>query len=195
MKPFFMAAAFTLCGGTDLRTGRASALLTAAVFNRVGQAWDIGGRRKLNLSCAGEGSPTVILDSDFAVAGLTWAAIQREIAPFTRACWYDRAGSGPSDPGPFPNHSDSVARDLHRLLATAGVRPPYVLVGDHFSAFHSRVYRGYYPQEVAGMSASVDPMNEVTTVNLHNHVELDVTVRVRMLIGTLSVLGVWRILE
>jgi hypothetical protein len=190
MKPFFIAAAALCVAG--LIYEQAGSALDRHHYPPVGQAWDIGGR-KLNLSCAGEGSPTAILESDFAVAGLTWAGIQREIAPFTRACWYDRAGYGASDPGPFPNHSDSVARDLHRLLTAAGVPPPYVLVGNNFSAFHSRVYRGYYPREVAGM-VLIDPMNEDTTVLVHNHIE-SMRPAVRLLIGTLSVLGVWRLLE
>jgi hypothetical protein len=138
-------------------------------FPQIGRSVDIGGR-SLNIDCLGEGSPTVILESDFAVAGISWVHVQREIARFTRACWYDRAGYAWSDAGPFPNHADTAARDLHKLLTGAGIAPPYLLVGDAFTSFHSRVYRGYYPQEVSGM-VLVDPFNEDTTVSIHNHFE------------------------
>jgi pimeloyl-ACP methyl ester carboxylesterase len=37
-------------------------------------------------------------------------------------------------------------------------------------AFHVRVYRGYYPNEVAGL-VLVDPMNEDMTIQIHNHIE------------------------
>jgi pimeloyl-ACP methyl ester carboxylesterase len=91
--------------------------------------------------------------------GLAWAPVQREIAKFTKACWYDRAGYGWSDPGPFPNHSDSVARDLHKLLSVSGHPPPYVLVGHSAGGLDVRVFNGMYPNEVAGM-VLVDPTPE-----------------------------------
>lgn len=138
-------------------------------FPQIGRSVDIGGR-SLNLYCSGNGSPVVIFEGDLGSSGYTWSLIQRKTAAFTAACWYDRAGYGWSDPGPFPNHSDSIARDLHKLLTAAGVRPPYVLVGHAMGGFHVRVYRGYYPAEVAGM-VLVDPMNEDLTIDIHNHIE------------------------
>jgi pimeloyl-ACP methyl ester carboxylesterase len=138
-------------------------------FPQVGRSVDIGGR-SLNIYCSGTGGPTVIFEGTQGAAGYSWTPIQREVAKFTQACWYDRAGYGWSDPGPFPNHSDSIARDLHQLLIAAGVPPPYLLVGDSMGSFHVRVYRGYYPWEVAGM-VLVDPLNEDTTLLIHNHIE------------------------
>ena len=117
---------------------------------QIGRSVDIGGR-SLNIYCSGEGSPTVILDSGGGNPGYAWAHIQPEIAKFTRACWYDRAGEGWSDPGPFPRTSAAIAKDLHELLQRAGVPPPYVLVGHSFGGLNARVYNGLYPNEVASM--------------------------------------------
>jgi pimeloyl-ACP methyl ester carboxylesterase len=142
----------------------------AKALPRIGRAVDVGGRT-LNLYCSGNGSPTVIFESNGGVPGFRWARIQRDVAGTTRACWYDRAGLGWSDPGPFPNHSESVAHDLHRLLVAAGEAPPYVLVGHAMGGFHVRVFRAFYPSEVAGL-VLVDPMNEDMTINIHNHNEL-----------------------
>lgn len=136
---------------------------------QVGRSVDIGGR-SLNIYCSGEGSPTVIFEANWGSPGYSWLRIQREVANFTKACWYDRAGYGWSDEGPFPNHSDSIARDLHRLLAGAHVSPLYLLVAHSMGAFHARVFRGFYPNEVAGM-VLIDPMNEDMTVHIHNHIE------------------------
>lgn len=122
----------------------------ARVLPRVGRAVDIGGRT-LNIACAGEGSPTVILESGHTSPGYVWVPSHREIAAFTRVCWYDRAGLGWSDPGPDPNWGDSAARDLHALLSNAGVRPPYVMVGHSFGGYIIRLYHEAYPDEVAGM--------------------------------------------
>jgi pimeloyl-ACP methyl ester carboxylesterase len=137
---------------------------------QIGSSIDIGGRT-LNIYCSGEGSPTVIFEANWGSPGYTWLHIQRDIAKFTHACWYDRAGYGWSDPGPFPNHSDAIAHDLHRLLTEAHVSPPYVLVAHAIGSFHSRVFRSFYPSEVAGM-VLVDPTSEELTIHIHNHIEL-----------------------
>ena len=118
-------------------------------YPQVGRSVDIGGRR-LNIYCSGEGTPTVVLDSGGHTAGYSWIGIQAEIAKLTRACWYDRAAYGWSDPGPLPRTPKAVASDLHALLHAANIAPPYVLVGATSSGFHVRVYNGLYPDEVAG---------------------------------------------
>ena|SRR2546425_3706775 len=114
-------------------------------FSQIGQSVDIGGRT-LNLYCSGEGSPTVILEG-----GYSWVTVQPEIAKLTRACWYDRAGLGWSDPGPYPRTSEAIAGDLHELLRVAAIRPPYVLVGASFGGFPVRVFAGKYKNDVAGV--------------------------------------------
>ena len=117
---------------------------------QVGKSVDIGGRR-LNLYCSGEGSPTVIFESGGGAPGYSWVNIQPQVAKFTRACWYDRAGYGWSDPGPQPRTSVAIANDLQALLTVANVAPPYVLVGASFGGFPVRVFAGRYPTEVAGI--------------------------------------------
>ena len=116
-------------------------------FSQVGRSVDIGGR-SLNIHCSGEGSPTVILEG---AIGYEWTPVQHEIAKFTHVCWYDRAGSGWSDLGPYPRDSTSQVRDLHALLHAAQVPPPYVLVGESSAGLDARVYTGIYPTEVAGL--------------------------------------------
>jgi len=117
---------------------------------RVGQSVDIGGR-SLNYSCIGQGSPTVIFENGSGGSGMDWAAFQREVSGYARACWYDRAGQGWSDPAPFPHPASAIADDLHRLLAKVNVRPPYVLVGLSSGGIVTRVYAQRYPSDVAGM--------------------------------------------
>ncbi len=119
-------------------------------FPQVGRSVDIGGRT-LNLYCTGEGAPAVILESAPHTAGYEWMRVQPEIARFTRVCWYDRAGYGWSDPGPFPRTNAAVARDLHALLRAAAIPPPYVLVGRAGTSYHVRAYIHLFPAEVAGV--------------------------------------------
>ena len=117
---------------------------------QIGRSVDIGGR-SLNISCSGTGAPPVIFESGGNGPGLMWEPLQAEVAKFTQACWYDRAGEGWSDLGPFPHTSVAIARDLHELLKRAGVHPPYVLAGWSFGGLNSRIYGGLYPKEIAGM--------------------------------------------
>src|SRR5579859_2247950 len=117
---------------------------------QIGRSVDIGGRA-LDIDCAGTGTPTVIFETGAPRPGYSWVYIQREVAQFTRACWYDRAGFGWSDLGPYPRTSSASARDLQVLLARAAIEPPYVLVAETLAALDSRVYTGFYPDEVAGM--------------------------------------------
>ncbi len=124
-------------------------------YQQIGKSFDIGGRT-LNIYCSGEGSPTVVFDTYGHMAGYGWSAVQREVAKLTRACWYDRAGYGWSDPAPMLRTFQSVATDLHALLHAASVPSPFVLVGAHDSALHIRVFHGMYPREVAGI-VMLDP--------------------------------------
>jgi pimeloyl-ACP methyl ester carboxylesterase len=117
---------------------------------QIGRSVDIGGR-SLNIFCSGTGAPPVVFESGGAGPGLVWESLQTEVAKFTQACWYDRAGEGWSDPGPFPRTSVAIANDLHELLKRAGVPPPYVFAGASIGGLNSRVYGGVYPNDVAGM--------------------------------------------
>src|SRR2546423_14133559 len=60
---------------------------------RVGRSIDIGGR-SINLSCAGNGSPTGILDSGAGGAGFSWNNIQGQLASLTQGCWFGWGGGG-----------------------------------------------------------------------------------------------------
>ena len=119
---------------------------------------DIGDGRHMNLYCIGTGSPAVIFDSGLGVGSgtLPWSHVQPYVAQFTRACSYDRAGYGFSDPGPLPRTSDAVVSDLHALLVRAGVPPPYVLVAHAIAGLYEPLFADRYPAEVAGM-VLVDP--------------------------------------
>lgn len=119
-------------------------------YRQIGRSVDIGGRT-LNIFCSGEGGPAVVFDTYGHMSGYSWSAVQSDVAKFSRACWYDRAGYGWSEPAEMRRTFHSVASDLHDLLHAAGVPPPYVLVGGGDAALHIRVYHGLYPGEVAGI--------------------------------------------
>ena len=125
---------------------------------QIGRSVDIGGRT-LNIFCSGMGSPAVILDAGAGDPGYVWSHVQPEIAKFTAACWFDRAGEGWSDPGPFPRTSEAMASELHELLRRADIPGPYIYVGHSLGGLNARVYNGRYPGDVAG-AVLVDAAHE-----------------------------------
>jgi pimeloyl-ACP methyl ester carboxylesterase len=121
-------------------------------YPALGDMVDAGGYN-LHLNCTGEagGAPTVVMDSGLGGTVLDWQLVQPELAISTRVCTYDRAGMGWSDSGAQPRTSRQIVKELHTLLANAGVRGPYVLVGHSFGGTNMQVYASRYPDEVAGM--------------------------------------------
>ena len=119
-------------------------------FHPPGKLIDVGGYR-LHLYCTGEGGPTVILEFGLDGSYLDWYKVQPQVARFTRVCSYDRAGYGWSDPSPRPRIPSVMSEELHTLLANAGEKPPYVLVGHSLGSFDALMYAHRYQQEVAGV--------------------------------------------
>ena len=125
---------------------------------QVGRSVDIGGR-SLNIFCSGEGRPAVIFDSGNGDPGYVWSDVQQVVGKLTCACWFDRAGEGWSDTGPFPRTSAAMSTDLHELLHRDGIPAPYILVGHSLGGLNARVYNGMYPGDVAA-AVLVDAAHE-----------------------------------
>jgi pimeloyl-ACP methyl ester carboxylesterase len=148
LKPFAMGVALLLLSGFVYE--QIGEWRDRRNFPQVGRSVDIGGR-SLNLYCSGAGTPTVVFDSGSGQPGYSWILVQPEVAKANRACWYDRAGYGWSDPATGVRTSADIAEDLDKLLRAAGVVPPYVLVGHSFGGFNVRVFASRHRDEVAGM--------------------------------------------
>src|SRR5438874_13595466 len=145
---FFAALLVVLVWAVQL--GAQSAAPADIVYAQPGQLVDAGGFR-LNLYCMGSGSPTVVFDSVCGDWAPAWSKLQPEIAKWTRACSYDRAGTGFSDPGPMPRTSVHIAEELRTALHHAGIGGPYILVGSAFGGDNVRTFADLYMDEVAGM--------------------------------------------
>jgi pimeloyl-ACP methyl ester carboxylesterase len=115
-----------------------------------GRLVDVGGHR-LHLQCAGTGRPAVILDAALGASSLSWTFVQREVARFTTACAYDRAGFGWSDAGPLPRTVGRIVDELRALLSRAGVPPPYVMVGHSFGGLTARLHAARHPDDTAAL--------------------------------------------
>src|SRR5690348_10592598 len=120
------------------------------IYARPGLLAPAGDGARLNFYCTGSGSPTVVFEGGFTDWSPAWATVQPKIG-FTRACSYDRAGAGFSEPGPMPRTTERIARELHGALHTAGIEGPYILVGHAFGGDHVRAFADLFLDEVAGL--------------------------------------------
>ena len=151
-----VATVFLIAGAASADVPRraappSTAVVDAAVYTQPQQLVDLGDGRRLNLYCSGSGSPTVIFDSGLGDSSKAWGLVQPAIAQFTRACSYDRAGLGFSDPPPRPGSSAAAVADLHALVRAAGLQSPLLLVGHSYGGMNVRLYAATYPGDVAGL--------------------------------------------
>ena len=129
----------------------ASAASGDSVYTRPGRLVQASDGARLNLYCMGSGSPTVVFDSGFEDWAPAWSIVQPQVAKWTRACSYDRAGTGFSDPGPMPRTSVRIADELHSALLNAGITGPYILVGHAFGGDNVRTFADRHMSDVAGL--------------------------------------------
>src|SRR5829696_10485105 len=136
---------------------------------------DIGGGRKMYMTCHDTGSPTVVLVSGLGNAADIWSVtadpknerpVFSEVAGFTRVCAYDRPGTrrtddklSPSTPVEQPTSAKAAAADLDALLGASGEPGPYVLAGHSFGGPIIRLYASAHPAEVGGL-VLIDALSE-----------------------------------
>jgi pimeloyl-ACP methyl ester carboxylesterase len=82
---------------------------------------------------------------------MSWTQVQPQVAQFSCAVSYDRAGYGWSDTAREPRTARQLAQELHALLDAAGVPGPYVLVGHSFGGYVNRAFAHLYRDAVVGM--------------------------------------------
>lgn len=120
-------------------------------YSRPQRLVEVEPGRRLHLVCLGKGSPTVILTAGLGNWSATWSPVHREIALTTRACAWDRAGFGFSDPSDRPQTLKETTDDLERVLKKGAVKGPYILVGHSHGGFESLTFADRHPRAVAGM--------------------------------------------
>ena len=107
--------------------------------------------RQVHMLCAGDGSPTVILEAGLPGNSLAWMSVYSEIAGFTRVCAYDRPGYGWSEPIETPRTAETIVQELRMLLQRTETKPPYVLVGHSFGGLLMQLYATRFPDDYAGV--------------------------------------------
>jgi pimeloyl-ACP methyl ester carboxylesterase len=109
------------------------------------------GSHRLQVSIAGKGIPTVVIDAGITDKLENWRLLHKRIAKETRIVTYNRAGYGQSEPGPLPRHCGREAEELKALLDAASVPSPYVVVGHSLGGLNAQVFAAKYPKDIAGV--------------------------------------------
>jgi pimeloyl-ACP methyl ester carboxylesterase len=117
-----------------------------------GRMIDVGGR-SLHMIDMGSEHPAVVIVQALGADTLDFLEFYRELAASgTRVIVYDRAGLGWSGAPPIGRWTaGDMARELHDLLAAAGVTGPVVLAGHSIGGIIARRYAVRYPGDVAGL--------------------------------------------
>jgi len=126
-------------------------------FTAPGRWVEIERGQKLYVVEKGSGGPAVLFEAGIAATNLNWHHIQTRVSSFTTTASYDRIGLGWSSPCRTLRTPGNISAELHTMLESAGIRPPYILVGHSFGGLVMRRYAAMYPEEVAGV-VLVDPM-------------------------------------
>ncbi len=117
------------------------------------------GNARVFYKTAGAGEPTIVFESGLGDGMDSWTKVYNDLAASHHVFAYDRPGYGrhltldrsyDSDRD-GKRTGDEVARHLHDVLAQAGVKPPYVLVGHSVGGMYSLSFAQMYPGEVAGI--------------------------------------------
>jgi pimeloyl-ACP methyl ester carboxylesterase len=112
--------------------------------------------RSIRMLVAGRGDAAVVFENGLGGPLEHWGKVQPDVSRFARTVAYDRAGIGLSNEGPRPRDGRRIAAELRHALRTAGIAPPYIVVGASLGGSYIRIFAGMYLDDVAGL-VLVDP--------------------------------------
>lgn len=117
------------------------------------------GALKVELAVGGPLSgPTVVFENGLDMNLSTWRRVAALLAQDARLIAYNRPGQGSSaDDGGRRDTSAPVCAHLRAVLAEAGARPPYVLVGHSLGGLYAQACARRMPHDVVGL-VLVDPV-------------------------------------
>jgi pimeloyl-ACP methyl ester carboxylesterase len=126
-------------------------------YTNAGRWIEIGRGQRLYVVEKGSGGPAVLFEAGIAATNLNWHHIQDKVSCFAATASYDRSGLGWSSPCRSLRTPGNIAVELHAMLESAAIKPPYLLVGHSFGGLVMRRYATLYPDDIAGV-VLVDPM-------------------------------------
>lgn len=125
-----------------------------------GQMIDVGNREiHMNIKGTKTSLPPVVIETGTGNWSYDWSNVQRELSKHTQVITYDRAGYGWSDPPPNGFSISTMIDDLSKILESANIDTPIILVGHSVGGVYSRLFADKYPEKVLGL-VLIDSRNE-----------------------------------
>lgn len=100
---------------------------------------------------SGQGSPSVVLEAGWGNGRESWSPIYNSLSEITQVFAYDRAGYGSSRSSNTERDGATIVQELHTLLQSLDLLPPYILVGHSLGGTYMELYARTYPEEIAGV--------------------------------------------
>jgi pimeloyl-ACP methyl ester carboxylesterase len=95
--------------------------------------------------------PTVVFQSGLGDGKAVWAKVIERMPESASIFAYDRPGYGDSLGAFEARNPCAISRELRELLRSAGLAPPYLLVGHSLGGLYQFCYAKLFPQDVAGL--------------------------------------------
>lgn len=99
----------------------------------------------------GKGGPVVVLQSGLGDGMAVWDRVAPDLSHDYTVIRFDRPGRGGNPSTTAARNPCTIAAEQRALLQSAGLRPPYLLVGHSLGGLYQYVYARLYPAEVGGL--------------------------------------------
>lgn len=128
---------------------------TITVFSDAGyqelNVSDAFGQQQFHLKCAGEGSPSLLLDAGSKYWSDHYVHLLTQLAELTHTCLFDRPGYGQSSLGKFPRTSQQIADDMASVIEAAGLETPLIVAGHSLGGINALSFAALHREQVAGI--------------------------------------------
>lgn len=99
----------------------------------------------------GDGMPSVVFQSGLGDGKAVWSPVIELLGTSVAVFAYDRPGYGDSVATSRARDPCSIAAEQRQLLRSAGIKPPYILVGHSLGGLYEYVYSRLYPDDVVAL--------------------------------------------
>jgi pimeloyl-ACP methyl ester carboxylesterase len=127
------------------------------------------GEYSLFMRLTGDKGPVIIFESGQGDTSATWNKVIPAVSQFARTVTYDRINLGHSQLSTLKIlTAKQVVKNLHELLRSAKLKPPYFLVGHSAGGLFMQLYARLYPKEISGVIFvdSASPEQNLTNLPL-----------------------------
>ena len=99
----------------------------------------------------GRGGRNIVFVNGFRVEFESWDKVYPEIAKHHRVLLFNRRGVGLSAKALADQTGDVVVSEMHDLLSSLSIEPPYLFVAHSLGGIFANLYLRTYPEEGAGL--------------------------------------------